>query len=240
MKYPHAPITEAVMDIRIQPRDDLEVEDLRALSRGAGEEFAEVSDQYQITAEVEGSPATQTTSARKVGFQFRNQAGDKTVTAQINGWGFSKLAPYDSWDAFQKQGRELWTKYRDCVQPKQILRAGVRYINRLDLPLPLEDFKQYLRTVPEVSPKLPQGLSNFFLQVQIPQGDLEALLVTNVALVPSRNADVASVILDLDLFRTANLPQTEEQLWMYFEELRKRKNEAFEACITDAMRERFY
>ena len=85
-----------------------------------------MSDQYQITAEVAGSPATQTTTATKVGFQFKNQAGE---SSQINGWGFSKLAPYDSWNSFQNQGRGLWTKYRDFVQPKEILRVGVRYIH---------------------------------------------------------------------------------------------------------------
>jgi len=240
MKYPHAPITEAVIDIRVQPRDDLKVDDLRILSKGAGEELVEASEQYRLMSVVTGSPATQTTTPTKVGFQFKNQSGDKVINAQIDGWGFSKLPPYDSWEVFQKQGRELWTKYRDLVQPKQILRAGVRYINRLDLPLPLDDFKKYLRTVPEVSPDLPQGLSNFFLQTQIPQVDLEALLVINMALIPALTPNVVSVVLDLDLFRAANLPQTEEHLWKYFEELRIRKNKAFEACITNAMRERFY
>src|SRR5215472_17497480 len=133
MKYSHAPITEAVMDIRVQPRDDLVVDELRALSKGAGEEFIEANEQYRLMSVVSGSPASQTTTPTKVGFQFKNQSGDKIVNAQLDGWGFSKLHPYDSWEVFQKQGRELWTNYRDLVQPKQILRVGVRYINRLDL-----------------------------------------------------------------------------------------------------------
>ena len=242
MKYPRAPITEAVMDIRVRPRDDLNVDDLRQLSKGAGgEEFAQANEQYNITAVVApGSPTTQTTVPTKVGFQFRNSSGDKVVLAQIEGWSFSKLAPYENWEEFRKQGRELWTKYRDFVQPKEILRVAVRYVNRLDLPLPFDDFKKYLRTVPEISSDLPQALSNFFLQAQIPQLDLEALLVINMAIVPPPTPTVASVVLDLDLFRTTNLPQTEEKIWEYFEQLRVRKNKAFEACITDAMRERFY
>jgi uncharacterized protein (TIGR04255 family) len=241
MKYPRAPITEAVIDIRAQPRAGLSVDDLRELSKGAGEEFAEANEQYRVTAELApGSPTTQTTTPTKVGFHFRNASGDKVVQAQIDGWSFSKLAPYESWDVFQKQGRELWIKYRDLVQPKQILRVAVRYINRLDLPLPFDDFKKYLRTVPEISPDLPQALSNFFLQAQVPQLDLEALLVINMTIVPPPTPTVASVVLDLDLFRNTNLPQTEGRIWEYFEQLRLRKNKAFEACITDAMRERFY
>jgi uncharacterized protein (TIGR04255 family) len=95
MKYSRAPITEAVMDIRIQPRDDLSVDDLRELSKGAGEEFVQANEQYRLSAVVApGSPTTQTTTSTKVGFQFQNAAGDKLVQAQIDGWSFSKLTPH--------------------------------------------------------------------------------------------------------------------------------------------------
>ncbi len=230
------------MDIRTQPRDGLNVDDLRGLSKGGGgEEFGTVNDQYSVTAAiVTGSPIAQATAPTKVGFQFRNALADKVMQAQLNGWSFSKLAPYDCWEQFQQQGRELWNAYRAVVQPKQIIRVAVRYINRLDLPLPVDDFKKYLRTVPEISPDLPQELSNFFLQAQIPQVDLEATLVINMTIAPPATDTVVSIILDLDLFRTVNLPQTEDEIWKYFELLRLRKNKAFEACITEAMRERFY
>jgi uncharacterized protein (TIGR04255 family) len=66
------------------------------------------------------------------------------------------------------------------------------------------------------------------------------MLVINMTMVPPPTATVASVILDLDLFRTTKLPNMEEQIWGFFEQLRTRKNQAFEACITDAMRKRFY
>jgi uncharacterized protein (TIGR04255 family) len=62
----------------------------------------------------------------------------------------------------------------------------------------------------------------------------------NVAMVPPPVPTVVSVVLDLDLFRTTNLPQTEDELWAFFEKLRHRKNQVFEACITDDMRKRFY
>jgi uncharacterized protein (TIGR04255 family) len=54
-----------------------------------------------------------------------------------------------------------------------ITRLVVRYINKIDIPLPVGDLKEYLRTFPEVSSDLPQGLSGYFLQLQIPQEDNE-------------------------------------------------------------------
>ena len=69
---------------------------------------------------------------------------------------------------------------------------------------------------------------------------MEALLVINMTLIAPPTPAVVSVVLDLDLFRNTNLPQAEDGIWACFEQLRLRKNAAFEACITDAMRERFY
>jgi uncharacterized protein (TIGR04255 family) len=242
MTYPRAPITEAVMDIRVQPRDGLAVEQLRSLSTGSIEGFSQTSERLQISTSIAPGQesATQTMTPTKVGFEFRNAAGDKVVQAQLDGWLFSKLAPYERWETFRDEGRALWTKYRGIAEPKQITRMALRYVNRLDLPLPFDDFRKFLRTVPEIAPDLPQALSNFFLQVQIPQLDLEAMLVINMTMTPAPSAAVVSVILDLDLFRTTNLPKSEDQIWDYFEQLRTKKNQAFEACITDAMRERFY
>jgi uncharacterized protein (TIGR04255 family) len=241
MTYPHAPITEAVMEIRVRARDALDVDALRALSQASEEEFPHTNEQYSVeTVIATGPPTVQTITPQKLGFQFRNAAGDKVIRVQTDAWSFSKLAPYQSWEAFRDQGRELWAKYRELMHPEQITRVAVRYVNRLDLPLPFDDFKQFLRTVPEISPDLPQGLSNFFLQAQIPQLDIEALLILNMMLVPPPNPTVSSVVLDLDLFRSTNLPHSEEAIWAYLEVLRVRKNVAFEACITDAMRKRFY
>ena len=47
----------------------------------------------------------------------------------------------------------------------------------------------------------------------------------------------ASVALDIDLFRAEDLPDDDGQRRRLFEELRCRKNEVFEACITEKTRE---
>ena len=123
------------------------------------------------------------------------------------------------------------------MKPESVTRAALRYINRLDLPLPLKDFKDYLRTVPEVSPSLPQGLSGFFMQLHIPQEDLDALAVINETIVPPRKPDTVSVILDIDLFKEKNLGL--DEAWSMFDRFHVRKNEIFEGCITDRARELF-
>jgi uncharacterized protein (TIGR04255 family) len=238
MTYPNAPITEAVIDIRVAPRGDLDVENFCKLSNKFGDEFGTRNDQFRIAGVITPGAAPAPALTTKIGFQFL--AKGKSFQAQSDGWSFNKLAPYLGWEEeFRDQARTLWSAYREIAQPQAITRIALRYVNRLDLPMPMKDLQVYLRTYPEVTADLPQALSNFFMQLQIPQEDISALLVLNMALVPPARENIASVVLDLDLFRTVDLPQKEEDLWPLMEILRTRKNQIFEACITDATRELF-
>jgi uncharacterized protein (TIGR04255 family) len=100
-----------------------------------------------------------------------------------------------------------------------------------------KDFNEYLRTVPLVSPDLPQGLNGYFMQLNIPYEDLSATLVLNQALLPPAIPDKVSVLLDIDIFRDTKISDEESFVWDFFEALHNRKNDVFEACITDKMRE---
>jgi hypothetical protein len=51
MTYPRAPITEAVIDIRVVPRADLSVEDFRKLADEFGGEFGTQNDQFRVMAQ---------------------------------------------------------------------------------------------------------------------------------------------------------------------------------------------
>ena len=48
----------------------------------------------------------------------------------------------------------------------------------------MRDFRDFIRSYPEISSDLPQQLAGFFMQVQIPQEDLGAMLILNEAMVP--------------------------------------------------------
>ena len=129
--------------------------------------------------------------------------------------------------------------YRSVAKPTKVTRLAVRYVNRLDLPLPVADLKEYLRTVPEVSSDLPQNLAGYFMQLRIPQVDIKSLLLLNQAIIDPAKPGVASVVLDNDVFRDDDPPTDEQGVGDFFEVLRKRKNDVFEACITDRARELF-
>jgi len=205
-----------------------------------GSDFVVGLDQFSVTGAIHiGAPTTQAITPTKEGLQFATKPAAKILQAQRSGWTFNKLAPYESWESFSSEGRELWHKYREIARPEGIVRVALRYVNRLDLPLPMVDFKEYILTIPDIAPALPQSLSGFFMQLHIPQVDIDALAVLNVAMVPPEAANTCSIVLDIDVFRTETVAQGEDDLWAYFEILREKKNHIFESCITEAMRRRF-
>jgi len=48
-----------------------------------------------------------------------------------------------------------------------------------------------------------------------------------------------TILLDIDVFRTAELPVDDEEIWKVMEQLREEKNQVFEASITPRARELF-
>jgi uncharacterized protein (TIGR04255 family) len=235
--YSRAPITEAVIGILVKLPSGVTVESLARVQEGQEARYPTRHKSYMAQGQFSVGPAIATTASQaQLGYVFHSEDAKEIFHARLDGFTFSRLAPYDRWESFRDEGRRLWNLYRAVAQPEVVTRVGLRYINRLDLPLANLDLPHYLRTGPEVSPDLPQGLSNYFMQLQIPLEDLKGMLVINQTLVQPSGPNVVSVLLDIDLFRDADVPN-EEDIWDYMEKLRIKKYVVFEACITDNTRE---
>jgi uncharacterized protein (TIGR04255 family) len=237
--YPNAPITEAVLDI--QATSLVSVETLANVNEG--EPDYPKSDKLNATSgAMMFGPDTNTfatATTQPLGYLIRSSDGFHIYQARLNGFTFSRLLRYPHWSAFSSEGRRLWEKYRAVAQPSAITRVALRYVNRIDIPLPVKDFADYLRTVPQISPDLPQGLSAYFMQLVIPLADIQGGSVINQTIIEPAKPEVVSLVLDIDVFRTVDIPQNDADLWDLFEQLRKKKNEVFEACITEEARRLF-
>jgi uncharacterized protein (TIGR04255 family) len=235
--YSKAPITEAIIDLKVTLPEDFSVDKLTEIHTRISDRFPTQEPIHTGSLLFQAGPTIKIdASHQQYGFLFRSEDGLRIFQATLSGFTFNRLAPYETWKNFRDEARYLWDIYKDTCKPSSVTRAAVRYINRLDLPGPVLDFKDYLRTVPEVSPDLPQGLSSFFMQLQIPQEDLNCMLIINEAFTQPTSPEVVSVILDFDLFREQIWQSNDEDIWHFLGELRHRKNQAFEASITDKTR----
>lgn len=239
-QYPKAPITEAIIDLRVALPSGVDVNQLNEVYKGQESAYPVIEQLHTGYGQWQfGTQVSATAGSQPVGFLSRTEDGTQVYQARLDGLTVSRLAPYQGWAIFRTEARRLWDAYRLTVKPLRIFRLAVRYVNRLDLPLPIQDFKDYLRTVPEVSLDLPQGLSGYFMQVAIPLEDIKSLALINETIIEPAAPGVLSVVLDIDVFRTQDLLLDESAIWDFFEQLHVRKNEVFEACITDRARELF-
>jgi uncharacterized protein (TIGR04255 family) len=243
--YSKAPITESILDIRVQLPADVVREDLLKLLPLVRPQYPHMQltnllhGEVTVEADVAHSSASQT----EYGCTFISENGKQIFQARLDGFAFNRLAPYESWEPFINEAHRCWTLYRQVVEPEAITRVAVRTVNRLNLPGPQLDFSTYLRTLPDISNDLqPGGVSTYFMQLQIPQPDIDGMLLLNEVFLPSEDLDgepdIHSVILDIDLFIEGDL-QDEEYMWSLFDKLHARRNHVFEACITDEARRLF-
>lgn len=240
--YTNAPIKEAIIDLRVKLCPDFDTAILESVR--AGNEFcypkSEPIQQTELTVSLTPPKVPATSHSQMMwGFKFTSDNGKRIWQSRRDGFSLSQLAPYTNWCDFRDEARQLWTKYRHKSSPEAIERLAVRYINRIDVPMASIELKHYLRTSPEISADLPQELSAYFMQLRLPQTDLGGAVVINQTIIPPPQPEMVSIVLDIDLFSDQDVPQSDEEIWSFFERLHLRKNEVFEACITDQTRSLF-
>jgi uncharacterized protein (TIGR04255 family) len=242
MPYPRPPITEAVIEIRVQgpiDREHLDRVQKRALARfPLSEELAHVGLRVEFP-----TPAAQAKIQHDwAGYKLSNVDRTDFLSIGPNVLNVSRLSPYPGWEAFSLGARQQWDEWKRIVGHQKIVRIGVRYINRIDVPLlersviDVEDYLTFHLTLPKIG--LP-AMTNFTVHARMPLGSDDCQLALNSAATPSPLIGHISFILDLDLSKENEVPQRDEDIWILIERMRDHKNHVFEACITDKARELF-
>jgi uncharacterized protein (TIGR04255 family) len=152
----------------------------------------------------------------------------------------SQLAPYPGWDTFFERFRRDWGVWKRTLGYRKITRIGVRYINRIDIPAtePVVEHEHYLNVYPHVPSIFPTLISyNLVAQSYLP--DIECALTLNSSSTPSPLLGHAAFIVDQDIFKEGDLPQSDDAIYAFLNRIRDKKNEVFEACIKPRARELF-
>jgi uncharacterized protein (TIGR04255 family) len=240
--YKNAPIREAVIDIKVElPSEVDDLEKLRGIKNQVINDYPREETRHLGEGLLQFGAAIRATAQQKPwSLVFWNVANNQAVQARMDGFSFSRLEPYEDFDRLRNEARRLWDIYRVVTRPTKITRLAVRYINQLNLPGTKVEPEDYLNVYPYLSNKLPDELRSmgpFLMNLHLQQPDLRGVLVLNQALTAPKKPDTISVVLDFDLHVDTPPVASEQELWEFFEKLRQRKNEYFEACITDKTRE---
>ena len=242
-RFTKAPIKEAIIDIRVKMPADLSLAQIAEIKNEIADQYPTRNDitQNEFVFQFGAGATSQSTRREPIGFRFTSADEHYVFQARLDGFTFSILPPYESWEMFRDETRRIWSIYRSHLQPERITRLAVRYINQLDKLPASANLQEYLTTYPQISDALMQTkawLSNYFMQLQMILPDIQSNLILKQAIVPPATQESFSLLLDLDLYRDNDVPQDENGIWAFFEILRERKNATFNACITNLTKER--
>ena len=132
-----------------------------------------------------------------------------------------------------------FSAYCEATNPKGIRRIGLRYINRIEIPGPNIEMEDYFLFYPFVGPNLPQEHGSFIVGIQIPYEGARDVLRLQLANASAETLDIVPVMLDLDYFLTKPGKVSLAAISEWLEIAHNHVEEAFEACITDRLRQMF-
>jgi uncharacterized protein (TIGR04255 family) len=242
--YKHAPITEAVIEIKIDSSlDQAAVEKASAKFRThypQDQRIENVTIALHLEAKTGSNPKTRV--ARDIDIGYRRSSLDLTQLLVLfpSSLMVSQLAPYPGWDQFYRRFCRDWKIWKKAVRFKTISRIGVRYINRIDIPV-LErnvEHEAYLNVYPKL-PDIITQVGAYAVQAISSFDDIGCKLTLNSAVVPAPILDHASFIIDQDIAREIDPPQSDKAIFQLLNEIRTKKNAVFEACVTDRARSLF-
>jgi uncharacterized protein (TIGR04255 family) len=247
--YPNAPITEAVVDVKVAFAPETEVDKcLDELRQQLKREFPTSAPihSFELQLGVKPDPikavsATGAASTEQVGWRLTNARADRVLQIQRRGFTFSHLPKYSNWETFEQECRPLWDSFVRVCTPTSVARLALRYINKIVIPRAQFDPREYFFIYPEMPEVVQGGVSGLFMQVQLDQPNIGEGVVAGiaVALLRSDQPKETPVLLDIDIFTERQSDPSDDAVWTALRKFRERKNFLFESFITDATRRLF-
>lgn len=239
MTYLNAPIVEAVFDVKVSNTIIINPSTFEKYGKTDLTDYPISNKIFNVQLQISDKQGTgqvgRTTNL--LGYVFSNIQGNRKVQFRLDGFSYNMLRPYSNWNDFSTAAFALLKKYIDLAKPNSITRIGLRFINRIDLPLEDQKLEEYIKYHPPIPAGLPKKLDKFFLQMQIPSNDGISKALISQTFERSKGGRVPFII-DIDVFQEERLKIT-DPLDEKYNALRDLKNSIFEDLITDNCKQFF-
>ena len=158
--YPRAPIVEALIQILVAA--PAEPRALERIAHKLKSEYPNSQPLQEFMIEIANTGGQVGVAQNPQGFRLANN--DQTDILLVNPLGITaaRLSPYGDWKHLRDKANAAWQEWKAATPRHPIVRLGVRYINRIDVPHdPTQPFKveDYLNFYPQVMPITPMPLT---------------------------------------------------------------------------------
>jgi uncharacterized protein (TIGR04255 family) len=239
--YKRPPITEAVIGIAFA--EQLDATKLGKANKKFIKDYSQHVEVKNISVKVDFSQdgRANTDDAQITnGHRHSNKDADELLVLGPSEFVVSQLAPYPGWEAFIARFERDWKTWKQVAGFLQVSRIGVRFINRIDIP-PIDnkiDHEKYLNVYAQL-PSPISSVSAYGVQMATFIDDIKCTLNLNSGTVRAPILSHGSFLLDIDIGRTIDVPQSDADILALLNQIRVKKNEVFESCITNRARKLF-
>jgi uncharacterized protein (TIGR04255 family) len=233
----HAPITEALVDLRAAPTAEFAAAGvLDRLKVALSDRYPKHSERRTFEAQLEirkgQDPVPRGADKGLHGHFFESGDGRDIAQFRIDGFTYNRLAPYTDGEAVIAEALRLWTIHAESARPLMVSRVALRYINSLPLPASADPLNTLTR-VPPTPEGSPGSVQSFLTRIETLDAESGRRVITTQALSPGMPPDTTSVVVDIDAFQVGDFGVTAEALRPILEGLRELKNAVFFGSITE-------
>ncbi len=237
--YPKAPITEAVIEIRVA--NAVKTTTLNKIAKRLKTDYPKSEQIKELEVQVGNSASNVTARELPISLKLTSSDAANIIILRPSGITTARQPLYPGWDELSARARENWSAWRAESTPSEIRRVGVRFINRIDIPqsedIKLEDYFNFL---PNTEAVFECDLLDYVAQAVL-KTHIEHW-TARITTTPVRTQEVpnaASIILDIDVWREVNIPLRPDDMWKTIDEARGIKNDLFERSLTAQTKELF-
>ncbi len=207
---------------------------IESLRKRFEREYPAVGQLNEMSFAINPVGATPQFSQNTIGYRLINLAGNTILVFTTHTIAFSRVAPYPGWHEFSTGAADVFGIARNLMNYSKIGRIGVRYINRLDIPvthvsgqpLPVR-IEDYLLIYPEYPTSVFGSVQGYTMQCVTALPGVASRATINVATTQSPAPRFGSIIFDIDIGRESDVPHREEQISSLLNSIRVEKNRIF-------------
>jgi uncharacterized protein (TIGR04255 family) len=239
----NAPVREALIDFRFSPEVPIDLLERWVLQWAEGRGPVRKIVEGTFAMELGGAglvASNEKSSVNEVGRRVDCEGGEVVVQFRTSGFTYSRLPKYKDWEEIKGPALLVWQEFCHAMGVTGIVRLALRYINGLEVPLPLPEatgFGHFL-TCPPMTPDgpdgVPRGVAGFMTRIVVPVDDQTTLVVSQVLEGPADNQTSLKLLLDIDVFEQGQYSPSSEVVGPALERLRTVKNDAFFGSLTEA------
>src|SRR5215813_8812925 len=167
--YPKAPITEGVIHLTVEGKAT--PAELQKLVKRFAEDYPQQETLAALSVAINTTGGVTTVQQQPQGYRVKSADQADILLIFADGIAASRLAPYPGWEHLQERSRAEWDEWHKGITHSPTKRIGIRYINRIDIPIKqseILDIEAYLRFVPRVPDFSKRPFSGFWTQVTKP------------------------------------------------------------------------